>query len=481
MQRDEIDAVTVIWQPAGDSLTATLDFACGQRDENLDQIGLTHLAQVAVLDSIGAEIDTMTSTIDTSFTMTGTGEQVTATLAELCRALAEPSLDTLAAVAQEADPGDRFLDLDIYDSVRDPWGSLLARRLGASGLGLARWPTVTYTDFTADEVRAYIDRHFTAGNAVLSLTGPPPAGLRLPLPQGPRSTPRTPIVALPSTPSWYADEVVAPGIAVTAVAGPEALAVQLLLRNRIKSALDARGLDFWTTSWHTPVDAGRVEIGLSLHFSKPRPSDHAYAAATLWRELRRLAKGELTAEDLTAAAGLPTQNSPGPVDQLNREAKAVLFDVSDEPTLDQLRAVAGVSRAVVATAAVTWLRSATVVVPNGVEVELDGMTEISCPHGPVAPSGEVLRPSRWQRLRGHDERLILAADGFHLVAEDGTVHSFPIADALVIERTPAMGGKAELLLGNVRHGCLVDVTAFGLDASSLGDRLPPRRYRRAAD
>src|SRR6266511_3046667 len=98
MQRDEIDAVTVIWQPAGDSLTATLDFACGQRDENLDQIGLTHLAQVAVLDSIGAEIDTMTSTIDTSFTMTGTGEQVTATLAELCRALAEPSLDTLAAV-----------------------------------------------------------------------------------------------------------------------------------------------------------------------------------------------------------------------------------------------------------------------------------------------------------------------------------------------------------------------------------------------
>jgi len=37
------------------------------------------------------------------------------------------------------------------------------------------------------------------------------------------------------------------------------------------------------------------------------------------------------------------------------------------------------------------------------------------------------------------------------------------------------------LLGNVRHGCLVDVTAFGLDASSLGDRLPPRRYRRAAD
>ncbi|NUR70540.1 MAG: hypothetical protein HOU81_06950 [Hamadaea sp.] len=469
MQRDEIDGVTVVWHPAAGQLSATLTFGCGLRDEDVDRIGLTHLVQLLVRDTVGVPVDSMTSMVDSHFSTAGPPESVVQRLAAICAALAAPPFDTLAEVAASADPGDRFLDLDIEDSTRDPWGSLLAHRLGPAGLGLARWAPVAYQEFTKDEIRAHVARGFAAGNAVLALSGPPPEGLRLPLPAGPRTATASslPIV---TTPSWYADQAVAPGMALSAAPGPEALAVVSLLDSRVSSALQAHGLDYWQSCWYSPVDASRVEIGLSLHAVKGRrKADPAYAAAALWRELRRLARGDLTVEDLRPIADGRNY------DDLERSAKAALLGVSDEPTSDQLREAAELSPAAVATAAVGWLRSATIVVPTGVTAELDGLTEIRCPRSAVVPSGDVLRPSRWRRWRnGADERLVLAPDGCHVVAADGGVHSFPVADAILIERGD------ELLLGNTRHGCVIDISEYA-GADRIGDLLPARRRRRAAD
>ncbi|NUR52020.1 MAG: hypothetical protein HOV71_28170 [Hamadaea sp.] len=470
MQRDEIDGVTVVWHPAPGQLSATLTFGCGLRDEDVDRIGLTHLVQLLVTDAVGVPVDSMASTIDSHFAVAGPPESVAQRLTAVCEALTKLPLDALDDVATSADPGDRFLDLDIDDGTRDPWGSLLAHRLGPAGLGLVRWAPVAYQQFSKDEIRAHVARGFTAGNAVLALSGPPPDGLRLPLPSGPRTSVTPSALPAVTTPSWYADEVVAPGMALTATPGPEALAVVSLLDARVSSALRAHGLDYWQTCWYSPVDANRVEIGLSLHAVKGRrKADSAYAAATLWRELRRLARGDLTADDLR-----PIADGRARYDDLERTAKAALFDVTDEPTSDQLAAIATLSPTAVATAAVGWLRSATVVVPPGVAAELDGLTETRCPTSEVVPSGEVMRPSRWRRWRGDDDRLVVAPDGFHVVSADGRVHSFPLADTMVIER------GEELLLGNLRHGCVVDVSAYA-GAELLGDLLPARRRRRAAD
>ncbi|MEV6964783.1 hypothetical protein AB0M47_06660 [Hamadaea sp. NPDC051192] len=470
MQRDEIDGVTVVWHPAPGQLSATLTFGCGLRDEDVDRIGLTHLVQLLVADVIGVSMDTMASTIDSNFAVAGPPESVAQRLTAVCETLADLPLDALDDVAASADPGDRFLDLDIDDATRDPWGSLLAHRLGPAGLGLARWAPVAYEQFTESEVRAHAARGFTTGNAVLALSGPPPDGLRLPLPRGPRTSPAPSVHPVVTTPSWYADQAVAPGMALTATPGPEALAVVSLLDARVSSALQAHGLDYWQTCWYSPVDASRVEIGLSLHAVKGRrKADPAYAAATLWRELRRLARGDLTADDLRSIA-----DGRARYDDLERAAKATLFDVTDEPTSDQLRAVASLSPAAVATAAVAWLRSTTVVVPAGVTADLDGLTEQRCPTSEVVPSGDVLRPSRWRRWRGADDRLVVAPDGFHHVAADGRVHSFPQTDAMLIERGD------ELLLGNTRHGCVVDVSEYA-GVERLADHLPVRRRRKAAD
>ena len=46
---------------------------------------------------------------------------------------------------------------------------------------------------------------------------------------------------------------------------------------------------------------------------------------------------------------------------------------------------------------------------------------------------------------------MLSDDAFHLVGADDAVHTFRAADLIVVER-----GR-QVMLGNIAHGCLVDV------------------------
>jgi hypothetical protein len=68
--------------------------------------------------------------------------------------------------------------------------------------------------------------------------------------------------------------------------------------------------------------------------------------------------------------------------------------------------------------------SALLVVPFEVNVQLDGMTRVSCPMSSYTPPGEALRPSLVRRLLGAKEQLVLASDAVHLVGADGAVHTF---------------------------------------------------------
>ncbi|GAB4052215.1 peptidase M16 family protein [Catellatospora paridis] len=499
MQRSQIDGVRVLWQEMPGDFTATLAFAVGARDEDVDQLGITHLAVRHLLLSLLAEPDETTGLLETSFTLSGDPEQVAEDLSDLAALIANPDLSGLALTAQQLDPADRAseLDLDIDDAVRDPWGSLLAHRLGPTGPGLLRWPAVDLHRLTADEVRAHLARWFTAGNAVLTCTGPPPAGLRLPLPAGPRAAHATsPVRGGSSGPAWYADEVVAPAIAVGATAGPQAFLLLRLLGTRVDAALDGAAVKAWSTEWSTPVGDGRLELGLSLHLrGKARQRDSALAARILWQELRRLAAEDPVPAELDAIV-TRYHRSPAEDPQLRGQLERLglldaaeqahaqapladaghreLLDVSDEFGEAQVAAAARLGPADVRAAAASWLPSALLVVPNGVDAALDGIARTGCPTGSYAPQGELLRPSLARRLRGAKDGLVLGDDACHLVAADGTVHTFPMRDAMLVQR------RGETLLGDVRHGCLADVSGFtGVD--KLVTRVPPRRHRIAHD
>jgi hypothetical protein len=53
---------------------------------------------------------------------------------------------------------------------------------------------------------------------------------------------------------------------------------------------------------------------------------------------------------------------------------------------------------------------------------------------------------------------------------DGNVHTFPMADAIVLT------GSKKVLIGDVKHGCLVNISQFG-QVDKVSDRMPPRRRR----
>ncbi|MEU8001005.1 hypothetical protein AB0B66_07575 [Catellatospora sp. NPDC049111] len=498
MRREEIDTVRVLWQEMPGDFTATLAFAVGARDEDVDQLGITHLVTRHLLVSLLAEPDETAGLLETSFTLSGEPTRVAEDLTDLASLVANPDLGGLVLTAQQLDAADRAieLDLDVDDAVRDPWVSLLARRLGPTGPGLLRWPAVDAHRFTADEVRAHLARWFTAGNAVLTCTGPPPAGLRLPLPAGPRAAHTTSPEGSPSGPAWYADEVVAPGVAVTATAGPQAFLLLRVLGTRVDALLERAGVKAWSTEWSTPVGGDRLELGLSLHLrGRNRQRDSAVAARVLWQELLRLAAEEPApaelaavvtrytrppAEDPRLRAGLERLGVLAAAEQAHAQAPLAdaghreLFAVYDEFGEAEAAAAARLGPADVRAAAASWLSSALLVVPVGVDIALDGMTRTGCPAGSFTPQGELLRPSLARRLRGAKDGLVLGDDACHLVAADGTVHSFPMRDVMLVQR------RGETLLGNIRHGCLVDVSGFtGVD--KLVTRVPARRHRIAHD
>src|SRR6185295_11837209 len=113
--------------------------------------------------------------------------------------------------------------------------------------------------------------------------------------------------------------------------------------------------------------------------------------------------------------------------------------------------------------------------PTGTEVEPGDttiLTRHACPVSRFDPTGVVLEPlsrSFWRRRRKavSPDRLVLGDDACYLVTEDRSVHTFPVAD-----------DGPMLMLGNLEHGCLVDISAFG-GREMLGEYLPERRYRSA--
>jgi len=257
-----------------------------------------------------------------------------------------------------------------------------------------------------------------------------------------------------------------------------------VLAQRVRVELERGELAYRTTPWWTPLDRDRVEFGLALRLAdKSSAPAHSAAATVLWRELQRLAAAQPDRYEIEGAA--QTAAPPDPTDpeylldqqsdRLLQAAQQELFGVSDMVTDADRAHAAAASPDDVRAAAASWLETAMVVVPAGTGVELAGMARSGCPVSTVVPDGVVLEPSSgsfWRRRRtaATVERLVVGDDACWLVGADGAVHTFPMADIMVVDDGP------RVLLGNVAHGCLVDITTFG-GRALFAARLPARRHR----
>src|SRR5215475_6341495 len=232
--RTEVDGVPAFWSEHPGEFRAGLVFRVGYADERLSRRGVTHLIEHLACHPAGQSMDHangMVNAVTTTFYAAGDPDDVNGFFRGVCQSLRELPMDRLAAEC-------RILNIEAESRRPGPAAALLLWRYGAATYGLAGYEEYGAARLTAEQLQDWARRWFTRGNAVLWLVGgPPPAGLRLDLPDGPRMPAPAPSSALEQTPAYFTSEV--SGVAANTVLDRSAAAsayAHLLLR-RLRQAL----------------------------------------------------------------------------------------------------------------------------------------------------------------------------------------------------------------------------------------------------
>ncbi|MCG2622934.1 insulinase family protein [Arthrobacter sp. I2-34] len=201
-----VDGVPVRWTEQPGRFAASLVFRCGVRDETFGTAGITHLVEHLAFAAIPVpdhEFNGQVALGITEFTFEGAPGEVARSLAAVCGSLSalaegridEPMLARERAVL-EAEGRTTPIPAEIAEA--------LSNHYGLAGPGLAAVEEKYLDRLTAADVSRHAAEYFTRGNAVLVCTAAPPAGLRLPLPEGPRRPLRAAARVVARGPAEYA-------------------------------------------------------------------------------------------------------------------------------------------------------------------------------------------------------------------------------------------------------------------------------------
>lgn len=198
-----VDGIHCFWvDTQRPTLRASLVFRHGMADEPVTQSGWQHLIEHLCLEDNpghgGLDMNGSVSLHETTFDAHGEPEAVVTHLTNVVRWLAQPRFDRLAHEQQ-------VLRAEAAVRGRGPVANALAWRYGARGPGLASLAEPGLGRATASGLSERIRDVFTADNAALILDGPPPATLRLDLPNG-SLAPLPPAVQVDTGPAAYYSE-----------------------------------------------------------------------------------------------------------------------------------------------------------------------------------------------------------------------------------------------------------------------------------
>lgn len=183
-----IDGVPVRWTEQPGRFAAALIFRCGVRDETFATAGISHLVEHLAFAAIPVpdhEFNGEVALGITEFTFEGTPEEVAESLTAVCESLADLAAGRVkeALLARER----AVLEAEGTTSPVPPEvADALSHQYGLAGPGLAGVETTYLDQLSAADVSKHAAEYFTRGNAILVCSAAPPAGLRLPLPEGPR-------------------------------------------------------------------------------------------------------------------------------------------------------------------------------------------------------------------------------------------------------------------------------------------------------
>ncbi|MFF8293245.1 hypothetical protein ACF068_29055 [Streptomyces sp. NPDC016309] len=456
MQRTTVDGVTVLWAPGPAPLGAALTFGCGARDETFRTIGVTHLIEHLVMSTLPRLHHEHNASVDleaTRFTASGRPDQITDFLAAVCAALSDLPLDRIGHEAG-------VLTAEASSVTFPAAAFLLNQRFGARGPGLAPYIGPGYDRLSADAVQAHAAAYFTRANAVLQLTGPPPEGLRLPLPEG-RPPHRTAPAARTGA-SWDEAAIEGAGITLATPLGSPAAALGLaLLEHRLTAvARHHRGLSYAVQVESSLRDEHTTDAVLSLD---SRPGHDAEIARLLWQEALRLGRELPTEDELTEEIEgfRESYEDPRAVQaELDLAACCELFGLPPRDAAARLAGLRSVTPEDVRACFARALATAKLAVAPGVEPRLTTLDGRPLPRGGCCepgepPVGEVFRPPLLARARygaARRSRLVLTSDGVAEVDGDGRPHRMPFGEIVGVERD----GDDRTLFG--ASGCLIELS-----------------------
>jgi len=255
LRTTDVDGVPVFWVPGRRSLNASLWFRTGMADETLPTSGWLHLLEHLALhdrDSIRTPVNGHVDLLFTSFHAEGEPAEVAGFLHDVCRWLSAPDF---AQLEHER----RVLRAEGATRTIGTVANHLLWRYGAQGPGLSGYEEFGLSTATPDGLRQLAAATYTRGNAVLALSGPPPAGLRLPLAAGPRQPARRAVPCDQPAPAGFNDR---PGTVAVSGTLPRSAAATTTLR-ALERALqrnlrDGAGMGYSAWSSYELMDADQA-------------------------------------------------------------------------------------------------------------------------------------------------------------------------------------------------------------------------------
>ncbi len=358
----EIDGVRCFWVDTGrPTLAASLRFRGGMVDEDASRSGWLHLIEHMALHGRGGgalSINGSVSFLETTFDAHGPVDQVAEHLAATTEWLGDPDFIDLQRERNVLRAEGRTRGGMAADSFL--W------RYGAQGPGLCAMDEVGLGRAEAEVLRTLARRIFTRSNAVLALDGPPPAGLRIQLPDG---NGRNPIpAAVPcdqALPGAYVDGrgVIATG---TTQRSPGATLAPALLQEELRTQLrNEAGATYAPWASYEPVDAETAVVLAGADVDIDAFPDAAQAVVSI---VDRLAANGPTQEALKNVVDQYLQVHADPYNAATfawRAAARTLMGLPSETADEILTEIRAITPAVVSADLADFRRSLLLGRPSG--------------------------------------------------------------------------------------------------------------------
>lgn len=368
VRHTEVDGVRTVRVDVPGPLRAGLLVRVGRVDETFLTSGICHVLEHLALHGVGRPGDHANGQVDATTTLfhtTGDADSVRDFLVHIARGLADPPTDRLddergVLAAERAGRGPHVA------------GLLAAWRWGARGYGLTPQDEVGITRISAEDLRAWSARYATKGNSVLWISGPPPAGLRLALPDGGAVLPPDPRPSvLPELPAWFTNDHEG-GIALHALLerGWASSALQHVLQSRLVDELRVRrAMAYSPAVDYTPLagDVGQLLVVSDLVAGRATDGVRAFLDVVTELAGDRRPTEEETAEWLAAVR----RQAQEPLAPLGFAAAQAFNLVTGFPVSTHRETEAGftgVTASDIVTAARAAVASSVLAVPHDVEL-----------------------------------------------------------------------------------------------------------------